>query len=64
MSLGLKQRGRGIKKKKIGRNASNTLAERKGMGKGGSKQTNNEERSKESEECSSSDNESMFYLLA
>uniref|UniRef100_A0A8R1TWE8 ARID domain-containing protein n=1 Tax=Onchocerca volvulus TaxID=6282 RepID=A0A8R1TWE8_ONCVO len=59
MSLGLKQRGRGIKKKKIGRNASNTLAERKGMGKGGSKQTNNEERSKESEECSSSDNESL-----
>ncbi|KAM3715785.1 AT-rich interactive domain-containing protein 4A [Dirofilaria immitis] len=59
MSLGLKQRGRGMKKKKIGRNASNTLAERKGMGKGGFKQINSEERSKESEECSSSDDESL-----
>ncbi|VDO60556.1 unnamed protein product [Onchocerca flexuosa] len=59
MSLGLKQRGRGIKKKKIGRNASNTLAERKGVGKGGYKQISSEERSKESEECSSSDDESL-----
>ncbi|VDK81120.1 unnamed protein product [Litomosoides sigmodontis] len=59
MSLGLKQRGRGMKKKKVGRNASNTLVERKGLGKGGLKQVNNEERGKESEECSSSDDESL-----
>ncbi|CAG9531609.1 unnamed protein product [Cercopithifilaria johnstoni] len=59
MSLGLKQRGRGMKKKKVGRNASNILVERKGIGKGGSKQINSEERSKESEECSSSDDESL-----
>uniref|UniRef100_A0AAF5Q538 ARID domain-containing protein n=1 Tax=Wuchereria bancrofti TaxID=6293 RepID=A0AAF5Q538_WUCBA len=59
MSLGLKQRGRGVKKKKVGRNASNTLIERKGIGKGGYKQINTEERSKESEECSSSDDESL-----
>ncbi|KAL3985121.1 ARID/BRIGHT DNA binding domain family protein [Acanthocheilonema viteae] len=59
MSLGLKQRGRGMKKKKVGRNASNTLVERKGIGKGGFKQINSEERSKESEECSSSDDESL-----
>lgn len=64
MSLGLKQRGRGMKKKKVGRNVSNTLVERKGVGKGGFKQVNSEERSKESEECSSSDDESMFYMLA
>uniref|UniRef100_A0A0R3S0U5 ARID domain-containing protein n=1 Tax=Elaeophora elaphi TaxID=1147741 RepID=A0A0R3S0U5_9BILA len=59
MSLGLKQRGRGMKKKKVGRNASNTLIERKGLGKGGSKQISSEERSKESEECSSSEDESL-----
>lgn len=64
MSLGLKQRGRGIRKKKVARNASNTLVERKGIGKGGSKQLNSEERSKDSEECSSSEDESKFYVLA
>lgn len=63
MSLGLKQRGRGVKKKKVGRNASNTVVERKGIGKGGLKQISSEERSKESEECSSSDDESVFRFL-